>query len=64
MSKDLVQEQIQKNPGLVIDTSEIQATCLFCPYAVDKSISWFVLSISIYMNSIFYLFKKEFTSIS
>jgi hypothetical protein len=39
MSKELMEEQIKKNPGIVIDTEEVQATCLFCPYTVDKPTS-------------------------
>ena len=40
MSKGLVQEQMRNNPSLIIDTSEVQATCLFCPYAVDRPQQW------------------------
>ena len=36
ISQKIVQEQLRKNPMMVLDSSEIQATCLFCPYAEDK----------------------------
>lgn len=39
MSKELVEEQMRNNPGLIVDTSEVQATCLFCPYAEDRPVS-------------------------
>ena len=42
MSKGIVEEQIRKNPSLIIDTSEVQATCLFCPYAEDRPVRWLV----------------------
>lgn len=34
-SKQLIEEQIKRNPSLIIDASEIQASCLFCPYSTD-----------------------------
>lgn len=36
ISKDIVEKQIKRDPGLLIDTSEVQATCLFCPYTEDR----------------------------
>ena len=36
MSKDLIKREMDKHPGMVIDTDEVEASCLFCPYAVDK----------------------------
>lgn len=36
MSRDIVEKQIKKDPSLIIDTSEVQATCLFCPYTEDR----------------------------
>lgn len=42
-SKQLIEEQIKKNPALIIDASEVQASCLFCPYTSDipKSTAWY-----------------------
>ena len=34
-SKQLIDEQIKKDPSLIIDASEVQASCLFCPYTSD-----------------------------
>jgi hypothetical protein len=36
-SKQLIDEQIRKNPALILDASEVQATCLLCPYSTDLS---------------------------
>ena len=36
MSKQLLKDEIKRNPGMIIDTDEVEATCFFCPYAVDK----------------------------
>ncbi len=36
MSKELVKEETKNNPNMVIDTDEVEASCFFCPYAVDK----------------------------
>ena len=36
MSKQLLNEELRKHPGMEIDGTEIQATCFFCPYAEDK----------------------------
>ena len=36
MSKDLIKHEMDKHPGMVIDTDEVEASCLFCPYAVDR----------------------------
>ena len=36
MSKDLLKTEMAKHPGMVIDTDEVEASCLFCPYAIDK----------------------------
>ena len=44
MSKDIVEKQIKKDPTLIIDTSEVQATCLFCPYTEDRPTRWFRLN--------------------
>jgi hypothetical protein len=34
-SKQLIDEQIRKNPSLILDASEVQASCLLCPYTTD-----------------------------
>ncbi len=36
MSKDLLKQEMAKHPGMVIDTDEVEASCLFCPYAIDR----------------------------
>jgi len=36
MSKELLQDEIRRNPAMIIDTDDVEATCFFCPYAVDK----------------------------
>lgn len=36
-SKQLIEEQIRKNPSLILDASEVQASCLLCPYSTDVS---------------------------
>lgn len=43
-SRQLIEEQIKKNPALIIDASEVQASCLFCPYTSDipKSTAWYL----------------------
>lgn len=40
MSKQLLNEELRKHPGMEIDGTEVQATCFFCPYAEDKPSSW------------------------
>lgn len=35
MSRQL-QEEIRNSKGMIIDNDQIEASCLFCPYAVDK----------------------------
>lgn len=36
MSKEVLLEETKRFPQLIIDKDEIEASCLFCPYAVDK----------------------------
>ena len=36
MSKNIWQEEMKRNPSMIIDTDEVEASCLFCPYSVDK----------------------------
>jgi hypothetical protein len=36
MSKEVLLEETKRYPQLIIDKDEIEASCLFCPYAVDK----------------------------
>jgi hypothetical protein len=36
MSREVLQEEIKKHPSMIIDTDEVEASCLFCPYSVDK----------------------------
>jgi hypothetical protein len=36
MSKELLQDRIKEYPTMIIDTNEVEASCLFCPYAIDK----------------------------
>lgn len=43
MSKEIFKEE-NSNNQLNIDSNEIEASCLFCPYAVDKK-HWFSLSL-------------------
>ncbi len=36
MSKEIVDTELKNNPNVTLDAQEVQATCLFCPYAEDK----------------------------
>lgn len=35
MSADILRDKIKAHPDIEIDSKEVQATCLFCPYASD-----------------------------
>jgi len=50
-SKQLIEEQIKKDPSLIIDASEVQASCLLCPYTSDvpKSAVWYFKEIFVYL---------------
>lgn len=37
----MLQDEIKKNPTMIIDTDEVEASCFFCPYAIDKKKKWF-----------------------
>jgi hypothetical protein len=37
MSKQFLQEEDKKKREWNVDSNEIEASCLFCPYAVDKN---------------------------
>lgn len=36
----MLQDEIKKNPTMIIDTDEVEASCFFCPYAIDKKKKW------------------------
>lgn len=35
-SADILRDKLRSNPNIEIDSKEVQATCLFCPYAQDE----------------------------
>lgn len=42
-SADILREKLRSNPNIEIDSKEVQATCLFCPYAQDER-RWMILA--------------------
>ncbi len=52
MSREILLDEIKRNPTMVIDTDEVEASCFLCPYAIDKK-TW-VHEINDYLNLKYY----------